>query len=90
MLLHLRYEAASALMARTRKWWRLRAWGVSAAERCGIMHRIWEYESLETHSFIRRQNVVRLRRNPFFPVNTRQCSIILICGKLQRRWTIRG
>ena len=49
------YEAASALMTRTRKWSRLRAWGVSVAKRRGmkratvavarklavIMHRIW-------------------------------------------------
>ncbi len=55
MLRHLLYEAASALMTRTRKWSRLRAWGVSVAKRRGmkratvavarklavIMHRIW-------------------------------------------------
>jgi transposase len=55
MLLHLLYEAASALMTRTRKWSRLRAWGVAIAKRRGIkratvavarklaviMHRIW-------------------------------------------------
>jgi transposase len=55
MLRHLLYEAASALMTRTRKWSRLRAWGVSVAKRGGmkratvavarklavIMHRIW-------------------------------------------------
>ena len=55
MLRHLLYEAASALMTRTRKWPRLRAWGVSVAKRRGvkratvavarklavIMHRIW-------------------------------------------------
>jgi transposase len=52
---HLLYEAASALMTRTRKWSRLRAWGLSVAKRRGmkratvavvrklvvIMHRIW-------------------------------------------------
>jgi transposase len=55
MMWHLLYEAASALMTRTRKWSRLRAWGVSVAKRRGmkratvavarklavIMHRIW-------------------------------------------------
>ena len=55
MLRHLLYEAASALMTRSRKWSRLRAWGVSVARRRGmkrgtvavarklavIMHRIW-------------------------------------------------
>src|ERR1700731_633725 len=55
MLRHLLYEAASALMTRTRKWSRLRVWGVSVAKRRGmkraivavarklavIMHRIW-------------------------------------------------
>jgi transposase len=55
MMRHLLYEAASALMTRTRKWSRLRAWGVSIAKRRGmkratvavarklavIMHRIW-------------------------------------------------
>jgi transposase len=55
MLRHLLYEAASVLMTRTRKWSRLRAWGVSVAKRRGmkratvavarklavIMHRIW-------------------------------------------------
>jgi Transposase IS116/IS110/IS902 family len=55
MLRHLPYEAASALMIRTRRWSRLRAWGVSVAKRRGmkratvavarklavIMHRIW-------------------------------------------------
>jgi transposase len=55
MLRHLLYEAASALMTRTRKWSRLRAWGVAVAKRRGmkratvavarklavIMHRIW-------------------------------------------------
>jgi transposase len=55
MLRHLLYEAASALMTRTRKWSRLRAWGISVAKRRGIkratvavarklaviMHRIW-------------------------------------------------
>jgi hypothetical protein len=55
MLWHLLYEAASALMTRTRKCSRLRAWGVSIAKRRGmkratvavarklavIMHRIW-------------------------------------------------
>jgi transposase len=55
MLRHLLYEAASALMTCTRKWSRLRAWGVSVAKRRGmkratvavarklavIMHRIW-------------------------------------------------
>ena len=51
---HLLYEAASALMTRTRKWSRLRAWGVVAKRRgmkrgtvavarklAVIMHRIW-------------------------------------------------
>jgi transposase len=55
MMRHLVYEAASALMTRTRKWSRLRAWGISVAKRRGmkratvavarklavIMHRIW-------------------------------------------------
>lgn len=55
MLRHLLYEAASALMTRTRKWSRLRAWGVAVVKRRGmkratvavarklavIMHRIW-------------------------------------------------
>jgi transposase len=55
MLRHLLYEAASVLMTRTRKWSRLRAWGVSVAKRRGmkratvavarklavIMHRMW-------------------------------------------------
>jgi hypothetical protein len=55
MLRHLLYEAASALMTRTRKWSRLRAWSVAVAKRRGmkratvavarklavIMHRIW-------------------------------------------------
>ena len=55
MLRHLLYEAASALMTRTRKWSRRRAWGVAVAKRRGmkratvavarklavIMHRIW-------------------------------------------------
>src|SRR5882757_3432603 len=55
MMRHLLYEAASVLMTRTRKWSRLRAWGVSVAKRRGmkratiavarklavIMHRIW-------------------------------------------------
>lgn len=55
MLRRLLYEAASALMTRTRKWSRLRAWGVSVAKHRGmkratvavarklavIMHRIW-------------------------------------------------
>ena len=55
MLRNLLYEAASALMTCTRKWSRLRAWGVSVAKRRGlkratvavarklavIMHRIW-------------------------------------------------
>jgi transposase len=55
MLRHLLYEAASVLLTRTRKWSRLRAWGVSVAKRRGmkratvavarklavIMHRIW-------------------------------------------------
>ena len=55
MMRHLLYEAASALMTRTRKWSRLRAWGISVAKRRGmkraivavarklavIMHRIW-------------------------------------------------
>jgi transposase len=35
MMRHLLYEAASALMARTRKWSCLRAWGVSVAKRRG-------------------------------------------------------
>jgi hypothetical protein len=55
MLRHLLYEAASALMTRTRKWSHLRAWGISVAKRRGlkratvavarklavIMHRMW-------------------------------------------------
>ena len=55
MLRHLLYEAASALMTRSRKWSRLRARGISVAKRRGlkratvavarklaaIMHRIW-------------------------------------------------
>lgn len=55
MLRHLLYEAASVLMTRTRKWSRLRAWGVAVAKRRGmkratvavarklavIMHRMW-------------------------------------------------
>jgi transposase len=55
MMRHLLYEAASVLMTRTRKWSRLRAWGISVAKRRGmkratvavarkltvIMHRIW-------------------------------------------------
>jgi transposase len=55
MMRYLLYEAASALMTRTRKWSRLRAWGISVAKRRGmkratvavarklavIMHRIW-------------------------------------------------
>jgi transposase len=42
MLRHLLYEAASALMTRTRKWSRLRAWGVAVARKLAvIMHRIW-------------------------------------------------
>jgi transposase len=55
MLRHLLYEAASALTTRTRKWFRLRAWGISVAKRRGlkratvavarklavIMHRMW-------------------------------------------------
>ena len=55
MLRHLLYEAASALMTRTRKWSRLRVWGLTVAKRRGmkratvamarklavIMHRIW-------------------------------------------------
>jgi transposase len=55
ILRHLLYEAASALMTRTRKWSRLRAWGISVAKRRGlkratvtvarklavIMHRMW-------------------------------------------------
>jgi transposase len=55
MLRHLLFEAASALMTRTRKWSRLRAWGVVVAKRRGmkratvavarklavIMQRIW-------------------------------------------------
>jgi transposase len=36
MLRHLLYEAASALMTRTRKWSRLRAWGISVAKRRGL------------------------------------------------------
>jgi len=54
-LRHLLYEAASALMTRTGKWSRLRAWGVAVAKRRGmkratvavarklavIVHRIW-------------------------------------------------
>jgi transposase len=55
MMRHLLYEAASALMTRTRKWSRLRAWGLAVARRRGmkratvavarklavIMHRMW-------------------------------------------------
>ena len=55
MMRHLLYEAASVLMTRTRKWSRLRAWGIAVAKRRGmkratvavarklavIMHRIW-------------------------------------------------
>jgi len=55
MMRHLLYEAASVLMTRTRKWSRLRAWGVAVAKRRGmkratvavdrklavIMHRMW-------------------------------------------------
>jgi transposase len=55
MMRHLLYEAASALMTRTRKWSWLRAWGLAVAKRRGmeratvavarklavIMHRIW-------------------------------------------------
>ena len=55
MLRHRLYEAASALMTRIRKWFRLRAWGIAVAKRRGmkratvakarklavIMHRIW-------------------------------------------------
>jgi transposase len=55
MLRHLLYEAASTLMTRTRKWSRLRAWGISVAKRRGlkratvavarklavIVHRMW-------------------------------------------------
>ena len=36
MMRHLLYEAASVLMTRTRKWSRLRAWGVSVAKRRGM------------------------------------------------------
>jgi transposase len=36
MLRHLLYEAASVLMTRTRKWSRLRAWGISVAKRRGM------------------------------------------------------
>jgi transposase len=49
------YEAATVLMTRTRKWSRLRAWGIAVAKRRGmkratvavarklavIMHRMW-------------------------------------------------
>ena len=63
MLRHLLYEAASALMTRTRKWSRLRAWGVAVAKRRGmkratvavarklavIMHRIWVTGSGQSH-----------------------------------------
>ena len=52
---HLLYEAASALLTRTRKWSRLRAWGIVVAKRGGtkratvavarklavILHRMW-------------------------------------------------
>jgi 2-hydroxychromene-2-carboxylate isomerase len=31
-----------------------------------------EYEQLETERFIRRHNITKFRRNPFFPVNTLQ------------------
>jgi transposase len=55
MMRHLLYEAASALMTRTRKWSRLRAWGIAVAKRRGmkratvavarklavILHRMW-------------------------------------------------
>jgi len=55
MMRHLLYEAASVLMTRTRKWSRLRAWGIAVAKRRGmkratvavarklavIMHRMW-------------------------------------------------
>ena len=55
MVRHLLYEAASALMTRTRKWSRLRAWSMALAKRRGlkratvavarklavVMHRIW-------------------------------------------------
>jgi transposase len=55
MMRHLLYEAAAVLMTRTRKWSRLRAWGISVAKRRGvkratvavarklgvIMHRMW-------------------------------------------------
>ena len=55
MMRHLLYEAATVLMTRTRKWSRLRAWGIAVAKRRGmkratvavarklgvIMHRIW-------------------------------------------------
>jgi len=40
MLRHLLYEAASALMTRTRKWSRLRAWGISVAKRRGMKRAI--------------------------------------------------
>jgi len=52
---HLLYEAASALLTRTRKWSRLRAWEIAVAKRRGmkratvavapklavILHRMW-------------------------------------------------
>jgi transposase len=55
MMRHLLYEAATVLMTRTRKWSRLRAWGIAVAKRRGmkratvavarklgvIMHRMW-------------------------------------------------
>jgi transposase len=55
MMRHLLYEAATVLMTRTRKWSRLRAWGIAIAKRRGmkratvavarklavIMHRMW-------------------------------------------------
>jgi 2-hydroxychromene-2-carboxylate isomerase len=31
-----------------------------------------EYEQLQTERFIRRHNITKFRRNPFFPVNTLQ------------------
>ena len=36
MMRHLLYEAASVLMTRTRKWSRLRAWGIAIAKRRGM------------------------------------------------------
>ena len=55
MMRHLLYEAALVLMTRTRKWSRLRAWGIAVAKRRGmkratvavarklavILHRMW-------------------------------------------------